>query len=856
MRGLERFYAVLLHLYPSGFRTEYRRALTDTFLARMRERSGPALTVRGVLAAIADVVPNAAAVHWEILRQDLRYAGRSLRSTPGFAATAIVVVALGVGANTAAFSLADFVLIKPLDFPEPDRLVRLWESTPGYSRMEFSPANYRDVKAASRSFTGMAAFSDRSWNLVGSGEPRRLNVGIVTPELMPLLGVPALAGRVISPADSVNEQVIVLSYGLWQTQFGADPRIIGSVLRLDDMPYTVIGVMPPSFAFPARDVEAWTPLVLTEVFFSSRTDNFLGVVARLRPGETLERASAEAARIAARLEQQYPKDNEGTSALAVSLRDELSQRARLLVIALVGAALCILLLACANLASLLLARATHRTRELAVRAALGAGRERLVRQLVTESLGLAVIGGTLGVAIATAGVPLLAQLVPDALPVNSQPTVDGRVLAVAGIVVVLTGLAFGIAPAIAAGRSKALDALRGGARGGLRTQRLRAVLVTVEVAACVVLLVCSGLLIRAVMRIQATDPGFRAEGLLTLRTELPTAKAMLGERRLPFFDRVLDDVRALPGVQHAAYMSGLPMVMRGGIWPATVVGDAVIREASNSVGLRFVTPDYFAAMGIPLRAGRDISTSDRRDSPPVAVVSESFARRMWPNESAIGKRFTIVTTPRTIVGVVGDVHQNGPANNVTDEIYLPYLTNPSRDLRVLVRSSGPPGTLATPLRNAVRELDDKQPIVQVQTLDELRGTRLAEPRVTTALLFAFAVVALVITAGGLVGVVGYSVTQRVAEIGIRVALGADAVQVLWLLLRAGILVISVGLVIGAFAALGVTRLIRGLLFTVTATDPLTYAGVALALLGIGIVACFVPARRAMLIDPVQALRSR
>ena len=860
MRSLQRFYEALLYLYPSSFRTEFRRALVDTYLARMREQSGPARTIRGLLAAIADVVPNAAAAHWEILHQDLRYASRSLRGTPGFAITALLVVALGVGANTAAFSLADFVLLKPLDFPQPDRLVRLWESTPGYSRMEFSPANYRDVKATARSFSGMAAFSDRSWNLVGSGEPRRLNIGIVTPELMPVLGVPALAGRIISPADSADEQIIVLSYGLWQTQFGADPRIIGSTIRLDDTPFTAIGVMPPSFAFPARDVEAWTPLVLTESFFVDRTDNFLGVVARLGPGVTVDRANAEVARIAARLEQQYPKDNERTSALVVGLRDELSQRARLLVIALCGAALCILLLACANLASLLLARATHRTRELAVRAALGAGRERLVRQLVTESLGLAIVGGALGVAIAKAGVPLLARLVPDALPVNRAPAVDLRVLGVAGIVVVITGLAFGMAPAIAAGRSRALDALRGGARAGLRTQRMRAVLVTVEVAACVVLLVCSGLLVRAVMRIQATDPGFRSEGLLTLRTELSGAKAMYGERRLPFYDRVLQDVRGLPGVQHAAYMSGLPMVMRGGIWPATVVGDAIVRDASKSAGLRFVTPDYFAAMGIPLRAGRDLAPTDRPESQAVAVVSESFAQRLWPNESAIGKRFTIVSVPRTIVGVVGDVRVRGLERPSEPQVYLPAAQLPDTMLGfyvpkdLVIRSSVPAVTLLPAVRRVIAATDPQQPISDVRMMTDIVADQTSSRVTQLRLLGVLSVLALVIAAVGIHGLLAFAVSQRARELGVRRALGEQAGSIVRRVVREGLRLAGAGVMVGVFVAYLAARGMGALLAGIQPGDPITIAAAAALCFVVAVIGCIRPALRAASVDPITVLR--
>jgi predicted permease len=860
MSGFERLYRALLYLYPASFRNEYGRALVETYLTRAREVSGPARPVRRAVLAVADVVPNAAAAHWEILRQDLRYACRSLRSTPGFALTAALVIALGVGANTAAFSLADFVLLRPLAFHEPDRLVQLSESTPGYSRMEFSPANYRDVKAMTHSFAGMGAYSDRSMNLVGSGEPRHLTVGIVTPHVFPVLGVPPLAGRAITPDDSTNEQVVVLSYGLWQTQFGADPRIIGSAIKLDGMPYTVIGVMPASFAFPSRDIEAWVPLLLAENFFTNRTDNFLGVVARLRPGVTMESASADVARAAARLEQLYPKENEKTGAVVVGMRDEVSARARLLVLALCGAALCILLLACANLASLLLARATHRGRELAVRAALGAGRERLVRQLVTESLALACVGGVAGVVMAFAGLPLLAQLVPASLPGTGQPSIDLRVLALAALLVLVTGLAFGVGPAVAAGRSKALDALRGGARAGARTQRLRAILVTIEVAACVVLLVSSGLLIRAVLRIQATNPGFRAEGVLTLRTELSFPNIGFGAQRVPFYDRVLGEVRALPGVEYAAYMSGLPMVMRGGIWPATIVGEAVIRDASKSAGLRFVTPQYFAAMGIPLRAGRDVAETDRRESGDVAVVSESFATRMWPNESAVGKQFTIAFKPRTVVGVVGDVRVRGLERPSEPQVYLPatqladtmMVFYAPKDL--VIRASVPAATLLPAVRRIIAAVDPEQPISDVRMLTEIVANQTSSRVTQLRLLGALALIALVIAGVGIHGLLAFAVSQRSRELGVRRALGEQAGSIVGRVLREGLLLAIAGVTVGVFVAYLAARGMGALLAGVQPGDPLTIAGAAVLCFVTAVVGCIRPAVRAASVDPITVLR--
>ena len=562
-----RFYRLLLRLYPSSFRGTYGEELTTVFEERARHssRAGRAL------AAVADVVPNAIAAHWDLLIQDLRYAIRSLFRAPGFAITAILVAALGVGANTTAFSLADFVLVRPLPFPEPDRLLKLWEKNPA-GRNVVSPANFRDWKEQSRSFEAMAAYTVRPANLVGMGDPRQLDLIRATADVLPIVGVTPLIGRHFTAEEAANGAPLMLSYALWQSQFGGTSDVVGRVVRLDGVPHTVIGVMPSTFQFPRRGVEAWSPLVLGAEDMEDRTDTYLEVVGRLRKGVTVEQARKELELIASRLERQYPRENKDLSVHVWRLRDEVGQSARMLVLALCGAALCILLLSCANLASLFLVRGASRARELAVRSALGAGRERLVRQLVTESFLIALLGGIAGVAFAAGCVPLLARLVPATLPLAEYPSIDLRVLGVAAAFMVLTGLAFGVLPAVRSGGANALEALRADARSGGRTQRLRSALVIVEIVASVVLLISSGLLIRAVWNIQKTKPGFRAENVVTMRTALPLPKYDPVARRAQFYEQVLDGVRALPGVESAAYVTGLPMQMRGGIWPATMPG--------------------------------------------------------------------------------------------------------------------------------------------------------------------------------------------------------------------------------------------------------------------------------------------
>jgi putative ABC transport system permease protein len=607
-------------------------------------------------------------------------------------------------------------------------------------------------------------------------------------------------------------------------------------------------------------MEAWRPLIFDERFYANRADNFLGVVARLRDGVTIEQANADVVAAATRLRELYPKANEGTSALVVGMRDELSERAQLLVIALCGAALCILLLACANLASLLLTRATHRRRELAVRAALGAGRERLVRQLVTESIALAAVGGVAGVLVAYAALPLISQLAPASLPTADRPSVDLRVLLVAGAIVVLTGLAFGVGPAVAAGRSKALDALRSGVRSGARTQRLRALLVTVEVAASVVLLVSSGLLIRAVLRIQATDPGFRAERVLLVRTELTAPRYAVTARRGQFYRRVLDEVRSLPGVVNAGYTSGVPMTMRGGIWPVSFGREAIVRDRSTSASLRFVTPQYFATMAIPLRAGRDVEETDTRESPPVAVVSESMARRFWPNESPLGKRFTFAMGERTVVGVVGDVRVRGLERPSEPQVYLPATQMADgimgfyqpKDL--VVRSTVPEGTLATAIRRIVAAADAEQPVSDVQPLTDIIAKETTSRVTQVRVLGVLAAIALLIAGVGVHGLLAFAVSQQSREIGVRRALGEQVGSIMGRVLREGMALAIAGVAIGGFVAYLAARTMGALLAGVEPGDPITIAGAALLCFAVAVAGCVRPAMRAARVDPVQVLR--
>ncbi len=857
-----RFYRALLHLYPVSFRSEYGDELVAAFAARHANARGAGALLAMFAAAIADVVPNAAAEHADILRQDLRYTLRALRNAPAFAITAVLVVALGVGANTAAFSVADFALIRPLPFFQPGQLVKVWERTPSYGNLEFSPGNFRDLQAAAKSFSALGAYSGTAVNLVGSGEPMRVESATVTANLLPLIGVQPQFGRLFTAADTVDGQTVILSNTLWQTHFGADENILGKRLTLDGKPYTVIGVMPPSFGFPARTVALWTTMAFATADFDDRGNNYLKVVGRLAPGVTVERALGEANLVAAQAERQFPKVNEHIRATVYKLSDEGSERSRLLLVALCGATLCILLLACANLASLLLARASSREREIALRAALGAGRERLVRQVVTESLVLALMGGIAGVVVAVVSVPALARLVPDSLPVAQLPSVDLRVLFFAAATIALTGLGFGIVPALRAGRANAMQALRDGARaGGGRKQHTRSALVAVEVMASVVLLVSSGLLVRAMLRIQAVDPGFQSSGVLTARTALPLPKYDDPRVREQFFNHVLSGVRALPGVTSAAYASFLPMAMGGGIWPVIIDGRNLSRNGSDKASLRFATPQYFATLRIPLLRGRDVAETDDAAHVYTAVVSQSFATRYFPSQDAIGQRFQIGLHERTIVGIVGDVRVRGLEKESEPQVYVPtqqvdvgsLVFYTPKDL--VIRSTAPTAALLPELRRIVREADPQQPISDIRTMDQVVAGETAPRLAQLRVLGMLAIVALLLAGVGIHGLLSFTVSRRTQEIGVRMALGAESGEIVRMVLREALTLTTLGVVPGIALGYAAGRAMQALLAGIRPADPLTLATAVGLCAAATLIGCARPALRASRVDPIAALRA-
>ena len=873
-------YRALLRLLPASFRAEYGGEMSAVFARRRGEARGP--LGDAVLWAVAafDVAGTALGVHAEILRQDLGTVARSVRRSPGFATTVVVVAALGVGATTAAFTITDHVLLRPLPFPEPDRIVRLSQiqAARGYQDMELSPANYRDWKRMSRSFAAMAAFHGLSANLVGEGPPERLQGTAVTDEVLAVLGAKPLLGRSFTPEDGREGATgtLLLSHGLWQGRFGGDRTVVGRKVLLDDAPHEVIGVMPPGFHFPSREARFWAAMRLGERDFERRDDFYLEVVARLKAEASLGGAGAEMRLVAARLEEQYPDTNERIGATVVGFHDyQVRRQARHLLVALFGAALGVLLIACTNLASLFLARALERRREISVRAALGAGRERLVRQLLTESLLLGAVGGGLGVALAAAALPLTARLVPNSLPIAETPPLDPRVLAFAALMTLVTALGFGLVPALRVFRDAHADGLREGARaGGGRKERLRSTLVVAEVTVAVVLLVSSGLLIRALLRVQGVDPGFRAEGVLTLRTWLPLPRYEKTADRARFYREVLGETRALPGVAGAAYVSGLPMVMRGGIWGIEAEGGEPGKPgAGSTASIRYVTPGLFRALEIPVRRGRDVTEADTEGALSAAVVSESFAARYWPGEDPLGRRFRFgllggtrlavlgAFQDRTVVGVVGDVRVRGLERTSEPQVYLPYLQAPEgamgwytpKDL--VVRSQLDTAALVPALRRIIARADPDQPVSDVRPLSEIVETETAPRRVQVRVLGAFAGLALLLAGIGIHGLLAFTVSSRRPEIGVRLALGATREDVLGLVLRHGLRLGATGAALGLALAFAAGRGLEALLAGVSPRDLATFLAAAGVAVSTALLGSLLPAVRATRVDPLTVMRA-
>ena len=802
------------------------------------------------------------------LLQDLRYAARILWKNPGFTAVAVIALALGIGANTAIFSVVNTVLLRPLPYKTPEQLVMVWEdaSKHGYPQDTPAAANFVDWRDQNSVFTGMAAIADMNFNLTGAGDPERLKGREVSANLFPLLGVDPQLGRVFDAAEDQPgaQRVALLSHRLWQRRFGGDQNIIGKVLTLNNEGYTVVGVMPARFQFPANDDELWVPIAFTPQEAANRNRHYLQVVARMKPGVTLEQAQSEMTTIGARLEQQYPQSNADLGVAVTSLHEYLVGDIKPALLVLLGAVGLVLLIACANVANLLLARAAIRQKEIALRVALGARRWRLLRQFLTESVLLSALGGVAGLVIAYAGLLLLRAFIPQNISQAREISLDLKVLGFTLGVSLLTGLIFGLAPAIQAMRFNQSETLKEGGRDsvtGRSGKRLRGLLVTAEVAVSLVLLIGAGLLINSFLRLRNIDPGFDAGNLLTMKIELPEPKYAEFEKRTAFYSDLVQRVQALAGVRSAAVTTNLPLYRQGNSISVRIEGRPDPPPGQELIVVtRVISPGYFDTMSIPLLAGRQLSDQDTENTPNAIVISETMAHRFWPGEDAVGKRISAgrVRTDADwiqVVGVVKDVRQFELNAAPRPQMYLSYRQGgffAPEDL--VVRTDVEPASLAATVRKTVWEIDKDQPVSDIRTMDEILAESIARQRFSMLLLGVFAGVALLLAAVGIYGVMSYSVAQQTHEIGIRMALGATTGAVLKMAVGYGLKLVVAGVVIGLIAAFALTRLMSTLLFGVTPTDPATFAIISLLLVVVAGVASYVPARRATKVDPLIALR--
>ena len=820
----------------------------------------------------------------ETLVQDLRFGIRLLLKNPGFSAVAILALALGIGANTAIFGVVDAVLFKPLPFDRPERLLAVWERnlTKGEDHDSVMAANYLDWRNRSQVFEQMSAHAGGSVNLTGLEVPERIRGARLSAGLFPLLGVQPEIGRVFSPDEDQpgHQRVVVISNHLWKSRFGGDPEVVGRSITLNNQDYAVVGVMPAGFELPLNeDSEIWTPLVFTPEELTLRNSHYLKVLGRLKPGASMDQANAEMATIAAQLEKDYPKTNEGTGAAVFPLHSEIVGDIKKPLLIFLGAVAFILLIACTNVANLMLARAAARQREIAVRVALGASRWRLVRQMLIESMVLGLAGGAAGLLLALWGIEFLSAVAQQtSVPRAKSIGLDARVLLFTFAASIVTGLIFGSVPALQASKPDLNDALKEGGRssGSLRRARTRNLLVVSEIALAFVLLAGAGLLINSFLRLRAIDPGLHPENVLTMSISLPRQKYSQPEQVIAFHRQLLEQVGALPGITYAGTVTALPYGGSTTSFGYTVespeAGDQTVSIVSQQA-----SPDFFRALGIPLVAGRAFDERDIDGAPPVMIVSDSLAKRFWPDQDPLGHRIKwgnkeFGSPWMTVVGVVGDVRLRGLDTPPRPTIYVPHLqlsepikmragmtlrdlmTDDARSIQLVLRSESGMSGLAKAVRSAVWAVDPDQPVTREKTMEQVLSDTMVVQRFSTWLLAIFAGIALALAAAGIYGVISYSVSQRTHEIGIRMALGAEQRDVMKLVVGQGMVPALIGLGIGVAAAIGLTRFMTSLLFNVSVTDPLTFGVIGSLLLMVAVAACYLPARRAAKVDPMIALR--
>ena len=806
---------------------------------------------------------------FETLAQDIRYGARMLIKHKAFTSIAIITLALGIGANTAIFSVVNELLLRPLPYRDAERVVTVWEVTPeGRHQNTTSRANFRAWREQNTSFQQMSAFTDQRVNLTGNGEPEELSVQFATPELFKIFGVEPLLGRTFLPDD---DTVAVLSYGLWQRRFGGEPSVIGQSITLNSETFTIIGVMPPSFQFhikqrsgTGRPAELWSILPMPVGGGSNQRGRFLGTVARLKDGVSVDQAAAEMRTIEARLSDEVPEFNKNYTAEVLPLREQFFGNVRRPLWLMLGAVAFVLLIACANVANLLLSLATSREKEIAVRAALGARRVRIVRQLLTESLLLALLGSVLGLGFAWLGIKALVAISPRDLVSLQTVGLNVAVLAWTLGVSMLTGIIFGLAPALHVSRLNLNDSLKDGGKSesgqASGSRRLRNALVVSEIALAVVLLASAGLLIRSFIRLQQVDRGFVTDNILTMVIRLPEARYQTDPQLVQFFSSSLERVRQLPGVRSAGMVNFLPLY--GGLGSNTgfkILGQPEPPPGQGpSTDVRVADSGYFPALGIPLLRGRNFSDSEQREAKHVVLINDAFARKHFPNQDPLGQRLDVAMfdkpTPAEIIGVVGNVRYDSLIDEAPPAVYFPHPDLAYPFMTLVVRTEGDPTAMAPAIQREIRALDPNQPLSDVRTMNQVMSEWVARSRFNTLLLGLFAGLATLLSAVGIFGVMNYSVALRTRELGLRLAVGAQPRQVLLLVLKQGLALTIIGVVLGLAAAFGLTRLLSGLLFGVAAVDVTTFASISLLLVIVSLLACYLPARRAMRIDPLRALR--